>query len=176
MSSVGDGGQRSGLISSPDLGAGISVADAAGVERVRVGKISDTDYGIRIVSSDGTTVVIDGTSNMFKISATGTLTRSFPAGPPASATNTVTLSGLGTFSTPPAFLSMTGVDNSSPSNLRVNGAADIMSGGSTVARAYSFISLNGSNEARVTLQADSLTLNPGFTSMTRYYVLQEAGI
>jgi hypothetical protein len=32
-----------------------------------------SDYGLKVVSSDGTTVIIDGTSNMFKIAASGTL-------------------------------------------------------------------------------------------------------
>jgi hypothetical protein len=86
MSGIGEGRMGGGLISSPDIGRGISVADSVGTERVRLGQITAPsednptgDYGLKVVSSDGATVVIDGTSNMFKIAASGTLAITPPA-------------------------------------------------------------------------------------------------
>ena len=49
--------------------------------------------GLMIVSNDGTTVIIDGSSNMFKIVATGTFTQSALTNTTASAT--LTFGGLG---------------------------------------------------------------------------------
>lgn len=52
------------------------VGVAAGVlmtTRVQLGKLPSGDYGLRVVASDGATVIIDGTSNMFKIIASGGL-------------------------------------------------------------------------------------------------------
>jgi len=52
---------------------GVEVSDGTNV-RVTLGQISATPtYGLKVVSSDGTTVIIDGTSDMFKISASGTV-------------------------------------------------------------------------------------------------------
>lgn len=72
----------------PDLGHdhvrtdldGVSVTDDALQERVRLGRLPSGDYGLRVVSSDGSTVIIDGTSDMFRIAATGTLNANGPAG------------------------------------------------------------------------------------------------
>jgi hypothetical protein len=71
-------------------------------ERVRVGKLPSGDYGLRVVSADGATVIIDGTSNMFKISATGTLTITLAAGDMTNSAE-ITLYGLGVHTIAPAF-------------------------------------------------------------------------
>lgn len=57
----------------------VTVEDANGVVRVLLGNIGtdqDPDYGLIVTSSDGSTVIIDGTSDMFRIDATGTLSTS----------------------------------------------------------------------------------------------------
>lgn len=61
-------------------------------------------YGLRVVSSDGVTVIIDGESNMFKIAATGTTSQTVTAGT-FNQIVTTTLSGLGALATTPAHLS-----------------------------------------------------------------------
>lgn len=94
MTSIGGSNGTAGLIASPKIGRGIKVADSLGVDRVTLGQISipteanpTGDYGLKVVSSDGATTIIDGTSNMFKIAATGTL--NWPAaGAGAQTTNT----------------------------------------------------------------------------------------
>jgi hypothetical protein len=96
---------------------GVFVSDAAGTTRVRMGRLSTSGsgedatatYGLEVTNETGT-VIIDGTSNMFRIQATGTLT----SGSMADATDTTvetTLTGLGTFSAIPAFLAFVDDEN-----------------------------------------------------------------
>lgn len=74
---------------------------SGGVERVRVGAIGGGDYGLKVVNA-GATVIIDGTSNMFKIAATGTLTPpDISAGPAETSTNVTLSTGL---TSTPAYL------------------------------------------------------------------------
>ncbi len=51
---------------------GIHVTDETGVERVLVGHLGGGDYGLKVVNA-GSTVIIDGSSDMFRITATGTI-------------------------------------------------------------------------------------------------------
>lgn len=60
--------------------AGVHITDDIGVEvtdgtysRAQLGLLPGGTYGLRVVSSDGTTVIIDGTSSLLAIAATGTL-------------------------------------------------------------------------------------------------------
>jgi hypothetical protein len=84
-------------------GDGLVVQDANGVVRVTVGEISQNppDYGLQVTGPQGGPgVILDGTSDMFRIAATGTVSLAIPANG-SNATSTV-LSGLGSFTTPPA--------------------------------------------------------------------------
>lgn len=56
--------------------------------------LSVVNGAITVVSPDGSTTIIDGSSNMFKIAASGTISTGLAASP-GSATATVTLTGLG---------------------------------------------------------------------------------
>jgi hypothetical protein len=82
----------------------VIVQDKNGNTRVTLGDISvaqdDSDFGLKVVASDGTTVIIDGTSDVFKITATGTTSLTVPAN--SSATTSVSLPGLGTVTLAPA--------------------------------------------------------------------------
>ena len=84
--------------------------------RVQMGKLPSGDYGLRVVSSDGTTVIIDGTSDMFRISANGTITNTVGTGAPGSNWTNVTLTGLGALATTPAHLSFVSTSNASSSD------------------------------------------------------------
>jgi hypothetical protein len=62
------------------LSAGVYVTDDVGVEitdgqavRARLGLLQNGNYGLQVIAADGATVIIDGTSDVFKIVATGTL-------------------------------------------------------------------------------------------------------
>jgi hypothetical protein len=184
-----------GLISSPWVGtAGITVADQAGVTRVQLGQIGSSfgqNYGLKVVSSDGSTVIIDGTSDMFRIAATGTVGLNLPANTPDTPTDT-TLPGLGTFSTPPALMSANTSDTTSllanrfmgqnrlPSLGFVagtsGGAVNIQANVSPGQAQNASIRLNGSNQVVVTYWA----INAGPTGLPntgmRYWVLAQVAI
>jgi hypothetical protein len=85
---------------------GIRVRDEADVERVLLGRLAEegkNNYGLKVVGPDGATVIIDGTSNMFKILASGTLQNTKADG--AEGFVETSLPGLGTFSATPMQLS-----------------------------------------------------------------------
>ena len=165
--------------------AGVEVTDGTQV-RATLGIINSTtgadgavnpiDYGLKVVSSDGVTVIIDGTSDIFKIAGTGTMTQAFPASPNVSA-NQVALPALGTFSLPPAYLALVTDGASATAFQRAIG--DFLHFNSTPAvdwRAYFRTILDLSNNVNVILSAASYITNPGTTAQARYYILTEAGI
>jgi hypothetical protein len=72
---------------------GIRVEDGASVERVALGRLSSSTYGLRVTNPAGS-VIIDGTSDMFRIAATGTMQNTTADGVLNDLVNT-TLGGLG---------------------------------------------------------------------------------
>ena len=72
-------------------------------DRVIAGAIGGGDFGLKVSNGSGT-VIIDGTSDIFKIYATGTLTISL-TGRTDNQTS-VTLSGLGTLATPGVIIAL----------------------------------------------------------------------
>jgi hypothetical protein len=54
-------------------GDAVKVDDENGTNRVKMGYLGAGDYGLQVISSDGSTVIIDGNSDMFRITASGTL-------------------------------------------------------------------------------------------------------
>jgi hypothetical protein len=113
-----------GLISSPVVGTtGITVADAAGVTRVQMGQIGTSfgqNYGLKVIGPDGQTVIIDGTSDIFKIAATGTAAMNLPATTPDNAVDTI-LAGLGTFTITPAAIFATSSDTTAQTSNKFSG-------------------------------------------------------
>jgi hypothetical protein len=96
---------------------GIHVSDAAGVDRVQLGNISGGDYGLRVVSADGSTVIIDGTSDMYRILASGTVSLTVASGDAGQVSDTV-LSGAGAFSTVPIAFAGVSFSNAVDGNVR----------------------------------------------------------
>jgi hypothetical protein len=79
----------------------VTVEDANGVTRVTLGMIGTTqspDYGLKVRAPDGSTTIIDGTSDMFRIVATGTLSTSGAGTGTAQAAVTLT-TGISTIPT-----------------------------------------------------------------------------
>lgn len=155
---------------------GVVVNDGT-TDRVTVGDIG-SNYGLKVVASDGTTVIIDGESNMFKIQASGTLSRAFPALGTASSSTTV-LSGLGSTSTIPAAIFLV-TDVGDVTNGRFLGqmsAIDIPTG-RIAFRAQANIELSGSPSGNIQIIFTTMSPldDPGTTALCRYYVLEEAGI
>ena len=163
-----------GDVGGPDL-VGVSVSDATGAQRVLLGMIgtpASPDYGLKVISADGTTVVIDGTSDMFKIMATGTQTQAFPGS--GSNTNFATIGGSG--SSVLQFMAITGTDNSSSANTRAMDVAQAVSNAGVVQfEAISTNSISGGDN-RIGLTAHVGSVAPGTTAMHRWYLLIEAGI
>jgi len=157
--------------------------------RVQLGKLPSGDYGLRVVSSDGSTVIIDGTSNMFKIAANGTL--SLTQADETEGETSVTLPGLGAQATTPGHISFFS-DGNANTDRRFLGAfwpaaqedswvAAILNG-SAVRRA---VTLNVAGVAWTTLDASNLVqvflrlanhTSGSTTIYHRYYVLQESSI
>lgn len=50
---------------------GLEVTDGSHV-RVQIGNLGGGDYGLKVISADGSTVIIDGTSDIFKIATSFT--------------------------------------------------------------------------------------------------------
>ena len=172
MSSFGSG-RPAGMISSPAGGQGISVADGNGITRVTLGKISpdpDPDYGLQVIGPGGQTTIIDDTSDVFKIVATGTMTATAP--PNTLAVSTVlTLPGLGIQTITPMCLFTYAID--------VNTNAQGRSAGGGFQSGYA----SGSGECQISggfVQLILLLQNAdpaqSHTVYARYYVLFEAGM
>lgn len=131
-------------------------------------------YGLKVISSDGTTVIIDGTSAMFRILATGTLSNTQDASQGDSA---VTLTGLGTFATTPAHMAENGATTAATAKrfgtLLLEGA--LSSPIPFYYQSETRVELDGSSYAVVTL---FLRAGPAgsVTRYTRYYVLAQTAI
>lgn len=137
--------------------------------------MSITD-GALSVSNGSSVVIIDGSSNMFKIAASGTQSLAFPAGVNTSAFASVTLTALGNgYTIPPAVLWMNTFSGESERGmgelLVPNGTTDAVGAkiDPTVSVATGYV--------RMKLAALNYSLDyTGVTAEVRYHVLKEAGI
>lgn len=175
-----------GIAQTTVTSSGVKVNDGVD-DRVILGAIDGGDYGLKVVSSDGATVIIDGTSNVFKILTTGTTSHTASAG--ADTSTDVTLTALGTFASTPAHLSFVSDTNTASSARRIGRYiasakvwASPSSGGSPVQeiRAIDWgiaISdrLNGSSECVVSIAVNNST-TISRTGYGRYYILKEVAL
>lgn len=147
-----------------------TLIDAAGIT-VLNGKIS--------VVNPGSVVIIDGTSDMFKISASGSLSKAFPAAGNVASVG-ANLTGLGNPAVLPMMLSMVTTDGSAASNPRMAGEMSITapsaSDGNMYFRAYAYILKSVTNTVQAWLNAESNITNPVTTAKAQYYTLIEVGI
>lgn len=156
-------------------------------DRVIVGKISTApDYGLKVVNV-GATVIIDGTSNMFKIAATGTMSNTIAVD--SAAETTVTLTALGALPTTPAHLSFISDANNTAAQQFIGMAirrdtlfAASTSGGSPTSDFQGIkqlmrvrTSLDGSSQCVVGFGGDNRS-DVEITWFARYYVLQETAL
>jgi len=179
---------------------GVYVSDDVGLEvtdgvssRVQLGllPIGVGNYGLRVVSADGTTVIIDGTSDVFKVVASGTLSAVIPA-TGAIVSASVSLPALGVLATIPA--NLTYLSNGTGTNQNRNlgyfdagvhqapswaasaslGTNNTQFNAPTVlCSAYSV--LNGSSNAQITIYG-SISGSSGFTLSGRYYLFTETAL
>ena len=146
--------------------------------------------GALTVTNPGSTVIIDGTSNMFKIVATGTQTATMT--PPGIVTSGTAITALGTLSTIPAVLCYVaggnGVGNSRwnsywPVYYGSSRYAASTSGGAVTSEVearfgatFGFAKLDGSSHVNVYLQYEDVVGTASTTMYERYYVLQETAM
>jgi hypothetical protein len=175
-------------------GQGIHVTDGTNV-RVSVGDISaggdGSSFGLKVVSQDGVTVIIDGTSLMFKVASSGTQSAGGAGG--AEHVSDTTLTGLGTMSITPAHQSY--VSDTSGNTGYKAGPTDLYgwdnapvyvatsSGGSPTSKAMGILSvmrsntfLNGSSYPVIELVFDAYGEGGSYTVYQKFYVLHEAAM
>jgi hypothetical protein len=99
-----------------DNAAALEIRDGGDRLRVQLGALGGGDYGLKVTSSDGSTVIIDGTSNMFKILASGTVSVSQTN--PGGTVSDTTLTGLGAWTTIPICISGVSFSNTLTGNVR----------------------------------------------------------
>lgn len=177
-----------------DAGVVKIVNNAGSTVVINASGITITGGAISVTNGSGT-VIIDGTSNMFKIIATGTqsVTAAAPSAGARTTQNTdTTLSGLGTFTIPPAHYSVI-TSSVTTSERRMIGEttvepivpffASLSSGGASNTQfmplyAQGNIStlLNGSNQCVVRSHARNYNTGAGYSFYTRYHILNEASI
>jgi len=181
-------GVEFGIAQTKVTADGIEVSDGS-VDRVTLGALGGGDYGLKVVNS-GNTVIIDGTSNMFKIQATGTQSVTVASGGAGTSTST-TLTGLGALSTTPGHLTYLANGNQLSANQHLgfwrystalryaagtsggtpNGQFEAM-----FASGFSFTNLNESQQVRVYVALDNEASPVSQTLYERYYILQEAAL
>lgn len=174
--------------------ADVTVEDANGTVRVILGNIGTPTapgYGLKVIAADGSTAIIDGNSDMFRIAATGTATVSQTGA--GITTTVVSIPGTGLSGTnSPAFLAFITEGTSPPSSgNREIGRQFILgvgfvaptSGGSPTTRgeyvrysggAYSTIS---GGQPAIVLYADQGEGGATVAAFSmRWYLLQQVGI
>jgi hypothetical protein len=181
---------EAGAIDTAHLAATATISRVSndGAEVVIDGSgIAVTSGAISVTNGSGT-VIIDGTSNMFKIAAEGTQSRSSNSGDDL-ITSSTTLTGLGALAGTPAhlgYISSSSAVNSTRSNgyaqADASDFAATTSGGSpTASRVMATIaarmatSLNGSSQAVVALRITNADAGAQ-TWHAKYYILKEAAL
>jgi len=140
--------------------------------RVQLGKLPSGDYGLRVVGPDGTTVIIDGTSDMFRIAATGTLTTESFTGPGSSGFVTVDIS--------------TGFIYAPSSHYFVEGSADVSfplshyqpgtSGGHVDYWWEGTTQIVNTNQTRARARTSTSISQVISAYVYRYYILEQVGL
>ena len=161
-----------GAISTPKLAANAVIANVANIDDTVV--IDSTGIAVTsgsiTVTNDAGTVVIDGTSNMFKIDATGTMTQV------GTGDTTTTLTALGTgHALFPAFLNTVTHDGFESRQVGTYQAEGNIGNGAVFTPAATVFGIIDGDDSNLTLR---FVVGEGVTATmsTRYYILQEAGI
>ena len=178
--------------------AGVYVTDDIGVEvtdgsnvRAQLGVLSGGGFGLKIIGAGGTTTIIDGTLDVFKITATGTQSVSAPWSAPNSTnqSTSTTLTALGTLASTPGHLCYIGNGGAGQGGAQIftgyvtallyaagsSGASPTGDFLALLSRFESSVSLNGSYQAVVEVSGNNDS-HFSYTIVQRYYLLQEVSI
>ncbi len=131
--------------------------------------------GAITVRNAGSVVVIDGTSNMFKIAASGTLSVAWPGSSPGANEAVVTLAGVAVASAPPAVVGLVSAyagGQRAPIFMSFTAAGALMQG------AFWWVKLvaGSTTDCEIHLYAQACTVTSTGSAGVRYYVLREAGL
>ncbi|GAC1673879.1 MAG: hypothetical protein NVS9B8_16510 [Candidatus Limnocylindrales bacterium] len=159
--------------------AGVYISDDVGLEvadgvqsRVQLGllPVGINNYGLRVVAADGTTVIIDGSSDVFKIAASGTSTM------PTAAANTDATSSIQVntgFTYRPAML----VYMLSTNALLLPYTLINITTGAVVTVHSAFCQTSGpGNQTTVIFDLQNANSGPLGGQSVKYYILQEAAL
>lgn len=145
-----------------------------------------SNWGLKVVSNDGATVIIDGTSDMFKIAATGTLTATAAAHTDATATASL---GSLSFASTPAIMGFVASASGSTADANPiyigtyadswvatsNGGTTNLEGATTGVHGYVYMHLSGTTPTP-TLLVSAKGSGSSIQLWARYYVLQEVAL
>lgn len=153
---------------------GVHVSDEAETDRVHLGKLADGNYGLQVTNPGGT-VIIDGTSNMFKIAATGFLSVAGCNGAAGYCVTTVTTDLATGLTTAPAFLGFRGSGSTAETLPLVQFSAAT---GAPIAQYRMSAGVVNTNQTRVTARWEALNTDlSGQPNNSLYYiVLKEAAL
>jgi hypothetical protein len=151
------------------------VANVGGTVTIDSTGVAITGGALTVKNPSGTTI-IDGTSDMFKIAATGTLSVAWPGSPGfASASATLTALGSG-FTTPPPMIANLAPDSSSNGYRRVGHFFLGQTAGTVTWTTWAEDAV-WAGQVGVNLFVTYITGSPGAVNAAcRYFVLTEAGI
>jgi hypothetical protein len=153
------------------LGSAYSTSVAMGAAGLFV-----TDGAIT-VTNGSSVVIIDGTSDMFKIVGTGTMTQAMPNGTYAWSSNTSTITSLGAYSVLPVVTWMAGVGEAT--GYRAQGSyivRDVATGGLRYG-VITHAQLSVDSILTITITAENGSYNDyGATAYARFHILKEEGI
>lgn len=156
---------------------GVVVTDLAGTRRVLVGQLTPESgtapatYGLRVVSSDGTTVIIDGTSDMFRIAATGTTTIT---GPTAGGTTNTNVDFATGFTYPPAYLCFCEITVATSNQIPL--IVWDLATGTLSQEIYAKTAVFNTNQTRLSITWRATTNQSASTFTVRYYILEQVGL
>jgi len=155
----------------------LTVEDANGVVRVTLGQISagpPPDYGLKVVSSDGSTTIIDGTSDVFKIVASGTLTTSGAGNGQSQSAVTLT-TGITVIPTCLIWQEFLDAGTSQNAGQQVNALVINLTSGAIAFMYEGWAELTATpGQTRVVVQTTATPIGAGGRAGTyRYYVMQE---
>jgi len=174
---------------TPETGGSIAVFDANDIERFRAGDPDVGDDFAATVRAPDDTEIINGVSNVFKIIASGTLSKTVGAG--AIGSTTVNLPALGTFAAVPVMIGIVSSGTAGTGDkfighefvVEANVYTALTSGGAvthpvTAIETMTTISakLEGDGTVTVTLAIFNVTGPGSITRYGRYYVMQEAAL
>lgn len=187
-----------GAITSVDDGGHVTMDGANGItindgthDRAILGAIGGGDYGLKVISNDGSTVIIDGTSDVFRIAYSGTQSIAVADGGSGTFVNT-TVTAYGTLATTPAYLGYTSQDNTSIANrflsvfiynATVNAYTASTSGGAVNQRTIGIQTMLATNHIHLSASNYPIVTTSGWnfsgssqTMYTRFYILEETAI